>query len=76
MLIHYSNTADIRLLEDMGVKPQRCAPKKAPSMRVVVCMIVATLRLRRMQHSWAAKSSVQARTAIKGQRLKGSKRHS
>ena len=49
-----SNKADLRLLEEMGITPDRTIREKKPSLRTVGWMVVATVRMKRMQESWAA----------------------
>ena len=52
----FSNTADLRLLEEMGVNPQRGVQKKTPSIRAVAYMVMATFKMRRMQYDWIMQS--------------------
>jgi hypothetical protein len=56
-----SNQADLRLLSDMGIPTPAAAlissgqqlPKSRPTLRSVGTAVIACLRLRRWQQSWA-----------------------
>ena len=49
----YSNKADLKLLEEMGVTPKTKTREQKPSLRSVAYMVMATVRMRKMQEAWA-----------------------
>ncbi|KAK4988602.1 hypothetical protein LTR66_007267 [Elasticomyces elasticus] len=47
------NKADLRLLEEMGITPDRTVREKRPTLRTTGWMIIASLRMQRMASQWA-----------------------
>ncbi|KAG9614952.1 hypothetical protein KCV04_g16478, partial [Aureobasidium melanogenum] len=47
------NKADLKLLEEMGVTPKTKTSEQKPSLRSVAYMIMATVRMRKMQEAWS-----------------------
>lgn len=48
-----SNKADLKLLQEMGIKPNRPVQEHKPTLKTVGTMIIATIRMRKMQEAWA-----------------------
>jgi len=48
-----SNKADLKLLEEMGVTPKTKTKEQKPSLKSVAYMIMATVRMRKMQEAWS-----------------------
>jgi hypothetical protein len=50
-----SNTADLRLLEEMGVTPDQKTREKRPTLKAVGTMVLATVRMGTMRREWREK---------------------
>ena len=48
-----SNHADLNMIAQMGISPERSIRDKTPSLRSVALMVIASLRIRRRQEEWA-----------------------
>jgi hypothetical protein len=48
-----SNKADLKLLEEMGVTPKTKVRDQKPTLRSVGYVIMATVRMRKMQEAWS-----------------------
>ncbi|MCJ1378076.1 hypothetical protein MMC17_001172 [Xylographa soralifera] len=69
------NTVDLDMLEEMGVTPNRKTREKRPSLRAVGLMVVAGVRMRKMQAEWAVQKKIQASLVKKAEQMrKGSRR--
>ena len=66
-----SNQADLNLLEEMGITPDRSFRQKKHSLRTVGFTVVACLRMQKLQQSWAGSKQLQE-TLLK--KLDGMKR--
>ena len=55
-----SNTVDLRLLEEMGVTPDRKTREKRPRFKAVGVMVLAGVRMQRLQKAWAGQKKIQA----------------
>ena len=63
------------MLEEMGVTPDRNTREKRPSLRAVGLMIIAGVRMRRLQAEWAVQKKIQASLVKKAEQVrKGSRR--
>ncbi len=67
-----SNKLDLHLLSEIGVTPDRrsSAPQKRPTIRIVSLMIIAGIRMSKMQKEWAVHKKVQAQIAKKMESLR------
>lgn len=67
-----SNKLDLHLLSEIGVTPDRrpSAPRKRPTIRIVSLMIIAGVRMKKMQKQWAAQKTVQAQLGKKLESLR------
>lgn len=54
-----SNSADLRLLEDIGITPDATIREKKPSLRVIGFAVIASLRMQKMREAWAGNKKVQ-----------------
>ena len=61
------NKLDLHLLSEIGVTPDRrpSGPRKRPTVRTVSLMIIAGIRMKKMQKEWAVQKKVQAQLAKK-----------
>lgn len=48
-----SNEADLKILENMGIKCPPRAKEAKPTLKQVGLMIIATVRMKKMQEAWA-----------------------
>ena len=48
-----SNKADLKLLEEMGVTPKTQVRERKPSLKSVAYMVIATVRMQKMQEAWS-----------------------
>lgn len=48
-----SNQADLHMIAQMGIYPERTIRETRPKLRSVVFMVMAGLRMRRRQQEWA-----------------------
>nr|POE99332.1 hypothetical protein CFP56_52725 [Quercus suber] len=48
-----SNQVDLRLLEEMGITPDITIREKRHSLKTVGLMVVACVRVQKMQQAWA-----------------------
>ena len=63
------------MLEEMGVTPDKKTREKRPSLRAVGFMVIAGVRMQRMQAEWAAQKKIQASLVKKAEQMrKGSRR--
>ena len=72
LLILPSNQLDLHLLSEIGVTPDRrsSGPQKRPTLRTVSLMIIAGVRMNKMQKEWAVQKKAQAQLARKFESLK------
>jgi hypothetical protein len=49
----YSNKADLKLIEEMGITPDISIREKKPSLRTVGWMVIASVRMKKQQQEWA-----------------------
>ncbi|MCJ1398665.1 hypothetical protein MMC11_001866 [Xylographa trunciseda] len=69
------NSVDLHMLEEMGVTPDKKTREKRPSLRAVGLMVIAGVRMRRMQAEWAVQKKMQASLVKKAEQMrKGSRR--
>lgn len=54
-----SNKEDLRLIEEMGIKPDIPQRKSKATLRTVGMAVIAMVRLKKMQLSWAASKKLQ-----------------
>lgn len=53
MLTHMdSNKADLKMLEEMGITPDRSVRERKPTLRTVGLAVIATVRMQKMQQAW------------------------
>lgn len=71
-----SNTVDLRLLEEMGVTPDRKVREKRPRLRAVGVMVLAGVRMQRLQKAWAGQKKIQASLAKKVESMRRQSRKS
>lgn len=60
-----SNKADLQILGEMGLPPKRREPVKKRRIRAVVYMVIAGVRMRKMQMEWAVNIKLQETLAKK-----------
>jgi hypothetical protein len=58
-LNHNSNSADLRLLETIGITPDATIREKKPSLRTLGFAVIASLRMQKMREAWAGNKKVQ-----------------
>jgi len=71
-----SNKVDLRILEEMGVHKPAKKAKKKPTLKVVGLMIVAQVRMQKMQREWAVQKKLQASLIKKAEQVRRSSRKS
>ena len=54
----YSNKEDLRMLEDMGISPDRTVREKKPTLKTVGTAVVAMLRMQKMAAAWSENKKV------------------
>ncbi|KAI9654321.1 MAG: hypothetical protein M1829_000942 [Trizodia sp. TS-e1964] len=59
------NHADLEMLAEMGISPDRSIRERRPTLRAVGLMVVAAMRMRKRQQSWAVSKKLQA-SLVKG----------
>ena len=69
--IFYSNKADLRLLEEMGLTPDESIRQKTPSLRAVGWAVVAAQRMQKMCADWASNVQVQQSLLRKLDQVRG-----
>ena len=65
-----SNTVDLHMLEKMGVTPDKSIREKKPTLRAVGIMVLASVRMRRLQTEWAGQKKIQASLAKKVEEMR------
>lgn len=53
-----SNQADLRLLEEMGITPDRSFREKRHSLRTVGLAVIAMARMQKLKTAWASNKQV------------------
>lgn len=48
-----SNKADLKMLEEMGITPDLTIRQRKPTLKSVGLMVIATVRMQKMQQAWA-----------------------
>lgn len=65
------------MLEEMGVTPDRKTREKRPSLKAVVLMVVASVRMQKMKADWATQKKIQASLVKRAEQMrKGSRKSS
>ncbi|KIV99886.1 uncharacterized protein PV09_08550 [Verruconis gallopava] len=59
------NQADLKLLEDMGIKPSLSVQERRPTLKTVGLMIMFTARVKRLAGQWNEKKKMQEQLAAK-----------
>ena len=62
------------MLEEMGVAPDQKTKEKKPTLRTVGLMVVAGIRMQRLQKEWAVQKKVQASLVKKAEGMRREKR--
>ncbi|KAH0543998.1 hypothetical protein FGG08_001765 [Glutinoglossum americanum] len=57
------NHADLRMIEEIGISPDRSIRERRPRMRSVIWLVVSCVRMRRMQQEWGASKKLHASLA-------------
>ena len=57
--MRFSNRADLKLLEDMGITPDISFRERRHSLKTVGLMVLGCVRMGRMQREWAGARRVQ-----------------
>ncbi|MCJ1249520.1 hypothetical protein MMC30_006746 [Trapelia coarctata] len=70
------NKLDLRILEQMGVHKPIKKAKKKPTLKVVGLMVVAQLRMQKMQREWAVQKKLQASLIKKAEQVRRTSRKS
>ena len=73
---HNSNRADLEILEEMGIKPVLKVKGKKRSLRAVGLMIVATVKMKKLQEDWAAQKKIKASLVKKVEQMRRTSRRS
>jgi hypothetical protein len=60
----------------MGVKPNEKVKQKRPSLKVVGHMVVAAVRMQRLQKEWAVHKNLQASLVKKAEQVRRGSRRS
>jgi hypothetical protein len=71
----YSNQADLKLLEDMGITPSRSIRERRPSIKTVGLMVIFLARVRKFARVWGEKKKVQEQLALKLEGMRARKVH-
>lgn len=69
----YSNQADLRLLEDIGITPDQTFRESRPSLRAAVLAVMAVRRMQKLSEDWASKKRSQAALMSKLEGMKKTK---
>ncbi|KAI9822425.1 MAG: hypothetical protein M1827_000144 [Pycnora praestabilis] len=64
------NHADLQMIEEMGITPDRSIRDKRPSLRSVGWMVLASVRMKKMQGEWASNRRIHATLARKVEQTK------
>ena len=64
------------MIERMGIYPDRTIREKRPTLRAVMQMVIATIRMRRRKEAWEVNKEMQMQLAktLERQRRRGSGR--
>jgi len=54
----HSNKEDLRMLEDMGISPDRTVREKKPTLKTVGTAVVAMLRMQKMAAAWSENKKI------------------
>ena len=68
---NHSNQADLHLLEEMGITPDRSFRERRPTIKTVGLMIIFTTRMKRLAGAWSEKKKVQEQLVRKLDMMKG-----
>lgn len=49
----YSNKADLKMLEEMGITPDMTIRERRPSLKAAGQAVIAAIRMKKMQRAWA-----------------------
>lgn len=60
-LTQNSNKADLQMLQQMGISPDRTIIEKRPTLRVVALMVMASLKMKKGAKEWAKSRKVHDR---------------
>jgi hypothetical protein len=55
-----SNHADLRMIEEMGISPDRSIRERRPRLRSVIWLVIASVRMKKMQREWAVSKKLHA----------------
>ncbi|KAI9707534.1 MAG: hypothetical protein M1836_000495 [Candelina mexicana] len=69
-LYNACNRADLQMLEEIGITPDRSIREKRPSLRSVGWMVLASVRMRKMQTNWAGNKKIHASLAKKVEQMR------
>ena len=58
------------MLEKMGVTPDKSIREKKPTLKAVSIMVLASVRMRRLQTEWAGQKKIQASLARKVEQMR------
>ncbi|MCJ1390835.1 hypothetical protein MMC18_003696 [Xylographa bjoerkii] len=70
------NTVDLHMLEEMGVTPDKEIRVKRPSLKAVGLMVIAGVRMRKMQAEWAVQKKIQASLVKRAEPMRRGSRRS
>jgi len=59
----HSNEANMQLVEQMGIFPDRYVREKRPALRSVIQAVIATIRMRNFRETWAISKEVRSQVA-------------
>ena len=61
--VKHSNEANMQLIEQMGIFPDRYVRDRRPALRSVVQAIIATIRMQKFKDSWAVNKELRSAVA-------------
>jgi hypothetical protein len=58
-----SNEANMRLIEQMGIYPDRYVRERRPALRSVIQAVIATIRMQKFRQTWAVSKELRSEVA-------------
>ena len=70
LTLYNSNQENLRILEDMGVRPDMSYHERRPSLKSVAMAVRAAIKMRNMAEGWAANEKVHEALVRKAQQTR------
>ena len=69
--MEYSNVANLRLIEEMGISPDRTFRHRKPTLKIVAHMVRFCVRTKRASEGWKEKRLIQESLVRKVDAMRG-----